>query len=227
MGKLVFDLDNTLYSFEATGFSIAMRAAIHKWFEVELKMTPEDAAALSNKYYKDYGLSGRGIKLHHQDKDLDQYLEAVHTLDMSKLAPCPELRTMLERANVAGWELWVMTNGTRKHADDCLQAMGIADIFGERVYDCRDQWANSAPGEVHNKPEQSAYEAFAKHAKQQPGESMVMIEDSMVNLHAPARLGWIPVWISYGHELPADAEPTSRVIKTVLELPLALEGVPV
>ena len=220
-GKIVFDLDNTLYSFGQTGLHSQMRDNIEAWIEKHLEVSRPEAVGISNDYYCKYGLTARGLKLHHPEKPLDDYLDFVHALDCSQMGPDPALFSMLKVLSEAQWELWVMTNGTHKHAVDILALLGVSEFFGDRIHDCRAQWEASAP-EVHNKPERSAYEDFEKVCGRAAGEPMVLVEDSMVNLEAPAEMGWQTVWVSHGHATPTRRPEGVQIIENVYILPSVL-----
>jgi putative hydrolase of the HAD superfamily len=224
MGKIVFDLDNTLYSFGQTGLHVQLRQNILEHVMKALNLDSDAAEKLSHDYYTNYGLTARGLKMHHPDVCIDSYLRAVHDIDHTRLPRDDPLREMLIALAKSGWELWVMTNGTTKHAEDTLARIGVVDLFEGRIYDCVDQWEASKP-EVHNKPEVESFAHFAKHVKQLPDEPMVMVEDSMINLHGPARLGWKCVWISHGAAAPANAEPSAIVLRSVYELPQVLADI--
>lgn len=225
MGKLVFDLDNTLYSFEATGIHHRLHQRIGKYLEDHLKLSPADAEAMSNDYYSRYGLTARGLLLHHDDVDVKHYCDIVHDCGAGDIVKRDEpLRAMLEELAARGWELWIFTNANMMHAEIVLEALGVRDLFGDRLVDSFAQWENTV--ERTNKPEAAAYDFMQKRTGHAPHQTIVMIEDTMVNLRAPAERGWIPVWIAHGRETPKEAVPGLVVVETVHTLAQALKDVP-
>ena len=54
--------------------------------------------------------------------------EAVHDIDLSDIAPDPELRALLLRVRAPRW---VFTASVASHARRCLERLGVADLFGE------------------------------------------------------------------------------------------------
>jgi putative hydrolase of the HAD superfamily len=163
------------------------------------------------------------LKIHHPEIDIEDYLQFVHNVwSECVVEPDPVLRDLLSSLAAQGWELWLFTNGSRQHAIHVLSAQGTLDVFGDRIWDCNDQWLSSSP-EVHNKPERFAYEGFESKVGRTATDTMVMIEDSAINLRAPADLGWKCVWISYGTELSWTGDLTPAVINSVHDLANALE----
>ena len=107
----VFDLDNTLYPPDSGLWpKIDERITL---FLIELfGLDGQSARALHKHYYKQHGTTLRGLA----DENLDQteaFLEFVHDIDRSGLAPNPLLARELRR--LPGRRL-IFTNGSRKHA---------------------------------------------------------------------------------------------------------------
>ena len=107
----VFDLDNTLYP-----------PAIRLFDQIERRMTAyvmralavdsAEANRLRRHYWQTYGTTLAGLMREHA-LEPDAYLAEVHDIDLSRVAPAPELRRALGR--LPGRKL-VYTNGSREHA---------------------------------------------------------------------------------------------------------------
>jgi putative hydrolase of the HAD superfamily len=230
--KLVFDVDNTLYSFDDTGFGDVLNRRILEYMVTKLGFSHADAQRRSQEYYIRYGLTAHGL---HKDfgVDLNDYCAFVNQCDYSRLRPDPGLSAALEGLNDEGHELWFMTNADMAHAVNVLEALGVAKLFrrptatganGELCqwngFDCFQQWDFSEP-KMQNKPMVGAYEALIAYMSEQSNE-VAMIEDSLINLEAPHRLGWKTVWISHGRSLPRDSQFLPDItVRSISDLPYA------
>ncbi|SDR17539.1 pyrimidine 5'-nucleotidase [Pseudovibrio sp. Tun.PSC04-5.I4] len=125
----IFDLDNTLYPHHSNLFEqIDQRMSE---FVQKLTGKPADEAReLQLSYYKEYGTTLRGLMLEH-DIEPDEFLEYVHDIDHSVLEPNPYLSDAI---NQLPGKCYILTNGTRKHAEAVANRLGIThhfeDIFG-------------------------------------------------------------------------------------------------
>ncbi|WP_051660922.1 pyrimidine 5'-nucleotidase [Bosea sp. 117] len=171
----VFDLDNTLYP-----------PGLDLWRQIDLRMRSyiagflglslDDAFALQKDYYRRYGTSLRGLMIEH-GMDPDPFLANAHDIDLSTLAPAPELGEVL--GALPGRKL-VYTNGSRGHAENVLAKLGISDRFAG-VHDI-------VAAEFHPKPQEAAYRRFLAAHDVAP-ERAAMFEDLARNLEVPAQLG--------------------------------------
>lgn len=231
MTFLIFDLDNTLYTFAETGMAKQFNKNNVEFIMQNLKMNREDAEAYFWKLLHEKGHPARGLIEHGIDPKV--FTDAMLNVDHEKiLKEDKELHDTLQRFQDDGWDMWVFTNADVTHSNHCLRVLGVLDFFRDhktgdlKIIDCYEQWEHSV-GEMHNKPEQSAYELVQKRVNAAPGDLFVMVEDTMKNLYAPHKLGWIPVWISHGRDLPKDDadQPPVEVIKGFHDLPALLDVV--
>ena len=177
----VFDLDNTLYPHH-----------LNLWHQVDerirtfvadlLKISKDDAFRLQKDYYKRYGTTMRGLMAEHGMKP-DDYLEYVHQIDHSPLTPNPQLGDALEK--LPGRKL-ILTNGTRKHAENVMKRLEIAHHF-EDVFDI-------AAADLDPKPMPQVYERFLKRHDVDPAKA-AMFEDLARNLEVPHALGMTTVLV--------------------------------
>ena len=177
----VFDLDNTLYPHH-----------LNLWHQVDerirtfvadlLNISKDDAFRLQKDYYKRYGTTMRGLMAEH-GMSPDDYLEYVHQIDHSPLIPNPQLGDALEK--LPGRKL-ILTNGTRKHAENVLKRLEIDHHF-EDVFDI-------AAADLDPKPMPQVYERFLKRHDVDPTKA-AMFEDLARNLEVPHALGMTTVLV--------------------------------
>lgn len=177
----VFDLDNTLYPPD-TNLWQQIDDRIRAFVSEFLKVTPEDAFKVQKDFYKRYGTTMRGLMAEHNMKP-DDFLEFVHEIDHSPLAPDPTLGHALER--LPGRKL-ILTNGTRKHAEAVMKRLDIDRHF-EDVFDI-------AAADLEPKPKPMVYDRFLKKHGVDP-QKAAMFEDLARNLEVPHQLGMTTVLV--------------------------------
>ena len=179
----VFDLDNTLYPASANLFpqiDLRMKTFIAKLLDVEL----DEAFKIQKAYYHEHGTTLRGLMINHTVEP-DVFLEYVHDIDHTVLTPDPALREVID--SLPGRKL-IHTNGSERHADEVLDALGLEDCF-EAIFDIR-------AGDYIPKPDPNSYERFlASHAFEP--RSAIMFEDSVKNLKPAAELGMVTVLVQH------------------------------
>lgn len=185
----VFDLDNTLYPHHSNLFAqidVRMTAYVSELLEL-----PRDQArALQKELYRDHGTTLNGLMVRH-GIDPDDFLQKVHDIDYTHLAPDPALGTQIR--TLPGRK-FIFTNGDRGHAERTAAQLGILDHFDD-IFDI------VAAGLVP-KPARETYDKFtALHRV--AGADSVMFEDLARNLAVPKALGMKTVLI-----VPRNFEPT-------------------
>jgi putative hydrolase of the HAD superfamily len=177
----IFDLDNTLYPHHLNLWQ-QVDVRIRDYIVDFLKVTHEEAFRLQKDYYRRYGTTLRGLMEEH-GLDPDSFLEIVHQIDHSPLTPNPALGAAI--AALPGRK-FILTNGTRRHADAVMRRIGIEQHF-EDVFDIR-------AAELEPKPRRGVYERFlARHEVDARGA--VIFEDLARNLEVPHALGMITVLV--------------------------------
>lgn len=171
----VFDLDNTLYPHEA-----------RVWPQVDERITLYianlfgldglSARALQKYFYHRYGTTLRALMQEH-DVDPYEFLDFAHDIDHSSIEVNPLLGAAIER--LPGRKL-ILTNGSRKHAENVAMKLGIYDHF-EDVFDI-------AAADFVPKPDRRAYEIFLTRHVVDPTRA-AMFEDIAKNLVVPHDLG--------------------------------------
>ena len=177
----VFDLDNTLYPASSNLFA-AIDARMKSFIAQALAIPPEEAWHIQKRYFEEYGTTLRGLMLHH-DTDPRAFLDHVHDIDISPVAPAPRLHAALEA--LKGRKI-VYTNGSNAHARRIMERLGIYELF-HGVFDIVD--AGYIP-----KPQKESYERLTAHFDLKP-EKTVFFEDLTRNLAPAAAIGMTTVWV--------------------------------
>ncbi|WP_442916032.1 pyrimidine 5'-nucleotidase [Lichenihabitans sp. Uapishka_5] len=178
----VFDLDNTLYPAGSTIWP-AVDIRITLYLANLFGLDGLSARALQKYYYQRYGTTLRGL-MEEQAGSADVFLDFVHDIDRTGLAPNPELGRALTA--LPGRKL-IFTNGSRDHAMRTTEQLGFPDVF-EDIFDI-------VAAELVPKPEAAVYDRFlARHAVD-PVRA-VMVEDLARNLVVPHALGMRTVLVS-------------------------------
>ncbi|WP_421859533.1 pyrimidine 5'-nucleotidase [Oricola sp.] len=185
----VFDLDNTLYPHHSNLFSqidVKMTAYVSEL----LQLPPEDARKVQKDFYLRYGTTLKGLIDNYQ-VDPDDFLEKVHDIDYSWIAPNPALGDAIR---VLPGRKFIFTNGDRGHAERTAQQLGILDHFDE-IFDV-------VAADLVPKPAAETYDKFLE-LHRVDCERAVMFEDLARNLSVPKELGMMTVLI-----VPNNFEPT-------------------
>jgi putative hydrolase of the HAD superfamily len=199
---LLFDLDDTLYT-RASGLFLEVRDRIARWTSQALDISVEEAKVLRREYYQTYGTTMRGLLEHHAHVDIEDYLDAVHQVDVNPyLAPDPALDAMLERLDT---RKAIFTNAVAGWAERILTRLGVREHF-ELIIDVR------ATG-YESKPKPEAYER-ALALLEVPGEVCVLVDDHLANLEGAAEFGMRTVLV--GEKL-ASIDGVDFVVSNVLE----------
>ncbi len=183
----IFDLDNTLYPASDKLFS-QIEDRITRYLMRELGVSQAEAARLRREYWHDHGTTLAGLMLHHAAPP-DPFLEEVHEIDFSVLAPDRALRAAIEA--LPGRKI-VYTNGTAPYARRVVRALGLEDCF-ERIYGVEDAFYTP-------KPNPAAYRRIFGADGLDPRRA-AMFEDDPRNLETPHALGVVTVLVG------ADARP--------------------
>jgi putative hydrolase of the HAD superfamily len=171
----IFDLDNTLYPHHLNLWQ-QVDVRIRDYIVDFLKVTHDEAYRLQKDYYRRYGTTLRGLMEEH-GLDPDKFLEIVHQIDHSPLTPNPALGAAI--ASLPGRK-FILTNGTRGHADAVMRRIGIDQHFDD-VFDIR-------AAELEPKPRRGVYERFLTRHRVDPNAAAIF-EDLARNLEVPHALG--------------------------------------
>jgi putative hydrolase of the HAD superfamily len=187
----VFDLDNTLYP-PAIRLFDQIELRMNAYIMRTLRLESEAATVLRSRYWREHGTTLAGL-MHEHGVDPEPYLADVHDIDLSAVAPAPDLCAALGR--LPGRKL-VFTNGSREHARRVTRACGLDGCF-DALYGFED--AAYVP-----KPMPAAFAAVFARDGLAPARA-AMFEDDHRNLEVPHGLGMRTVLVG-----PAAPHPHVR-----------------
>ena len=192
----VFDLDNTLYPASSNLFAEIDRR-MGEFIASELRVDALEARRIQKDYFRDFGTTLRGLMLNHAIEP-ELFLEYVHAIDVSILAPDAGLDAALSRLD--GVKI-VFTNGSAEHAEKVMDRLGVARHF-DGVFDV-------AAAQYLSKPDPAAYRALVRcHGLD--ARRTALFEDLARNLAPAAALGMTTVWVRNATpwaEAPAAGDP--------------------
>jgi putative hydrolase of the HAD superfamily len=177
----VFDLDNTLYPHHLNLWQ-QVDGRIRDYIVDFLKIPHDEAFRLQKDYYRRYGTTMRGLMEEHGLVP-DKFLEMVHQIDHSPLTPNPALGAAI--AKLPGRK-FILTNGTRHHADAVMQRLQIGQHFDD-VFDIK-------AAELEPKPRPAVYDRFLARHQVDPDKAAIF-EDLARNLEVPHALGMTTVLV--------------------------------
>lgn len=205
---LFFDMDNCLYP-ESSGISECMKQRILSFCADVHNMTEEEAMFLGNKYLTDYGLSIKGLLLHHPGTDPSHYDRFVDGgIDIEKLLAkhSPNrIKDLFNHLRSAGFEnIWILTNAGAAHA---LRTLGFLfdSRFGpnnslseseKKGYFDGIMYCDYKQPDFICKPHKKVFHSAGKIANIPPESYCVLIDDSLVNILGAINAGWKAVLVS-------------------------------
>ena len=177
----IFDLDNTLYPPERE----ILQAVNDKMTAFTMRVTGlgwDEALALQLGYYKERGATLTGLM---EDYGVDpaEFLDAAHDVMLDHVEPDLPLERALGR--LPGRRL-VYTNGSAKHAERVLGALGIAHRFDEVFH--------IEAAELVPKPRPEAFDRLMRAHDVRPRTS-AFFEDLERNLEPAHHLGMTTVLV--------------------------------
>ncbi|MEM6665496.1 MAG: pyrimidine 5'-nucleotidase [Pseudomonadota bacterium] len=171
----IFDLDNTLYPAHTDLFA-QVDKKITAFIADFLKVEWDEAYRVQKAYYREYVTSLRGLMVR-DGVDPHAFIDFVHDIDHSPLEPDPALGAALA---ILPGRKFVLTNGSRKHAEDVTRALGI-DAHFEAMF-------GIVEAQFTPKPATAPYDTFVRDHDIDPKRA-VMFEDMPRNLEVPKQLG--------------------------------------
>jgi putative hydrolase of the HAD superfamily len=177
----IFDLDNTLYRLgprlmaEIDG---RMRTFVAEFLNVD----HDEARRIQKQYFREYGLTLRGLMLNH-GLDPADYAAALVELDLTEVVPDPSLAAAIGRL---GGRKIVYTNAFASHTRRMLDHLGLVEHFAA-IHDIE------AAGYVP-KPSDAAFAELVRRHGVEPARA-VFVDDVAANLAPAARLGMTTVWV--------------------------------
>ena len=200
----VFDLDHTLYPPHMALFdqiNVKMTAYVMEALGVDRA----EADRLRHRYWREHGTTLAGLMDLH-GVDPGPYLEEVHEIDFSVLAPDPDLAARIRA--LPGRRI-IYTNGTAPYAEKVIAARGLAGLF-DAIYGV--EHAGLRP-----KPERRAFETVFARDGLDPTRA-AMFEDDIRNLAAPHEMGLRTVHVAPEPEPAAHVHHHTDDLKAFLTL---------
>ena len=193
----VFDLDNTLYPAACNLFA-EIDSRMTGFIEELLSYSYADARKVQKGLYVEHGTTLAGLMLEH-DVDPHHFMDHVHEIDLSKLQQDPGLREVL--IALPGRK-FVHTNGSVKHAENVLGALGLDGVMAD-IFDV--EMGGWVP-----KPYQQNYDLCQTRFGLDASRS-AMFEDMVVNLEVPHQQGMRTVLVTsdapWIEDEPAEKRP--------------------
>ena len=177
----IFDLDNTLYSGQTKVFE-QVDKKMSKYISQKLDVDIGEAKKIQKNYFYKYNTTLNGMIKNHKI-DANEFLEFVHDININFLKKDSKLSEELKKLD--GKKI-VFTNGSKKHALNITQKIGIDHHFDD-IFDIID--SNFIP-----KPAMEPYKKLVKKHKIDPN-LCVFVEDIARNLKPAYEMGMTTVWI--------------------------------
>ena len=187
----IFDLDNTLYPSSCNLFAQVSRR-MTEFIADRFDLAMDEARGMQKQFFLKHGTTLRGLMIEHEI-DPEPFLHYVHDIDVSGIAPSPELAAALDR--LPGRKL-IYTIGSVAHADNITSRIGISHCF-DGVFGIRE--ANYLP-----KPDPRPYARLIEQFDIRPDRAC-MVEDMARNLVPAKSLGMTTVLVDADEEWAGSA----------------------
>ena len=181
MKHWIFDLDNTLYSGKTRVFEQVSKK-MTEYISKKLNVSTAEAKEIQKNYFHEYNTTLNGMIKNHKI-DSNEFLEFVHDIDIDFLKK--DLKLAEELKKLSGKKI-IFTNGSRKHAINVTQRIGIDQYFDD-IFDIVDS-------EFIPKPAVEPYNKLVEKHKIDP-KLCVLVEDIARNLKPAYEMGMKTVWI--------------------------------
>jgi len=182
---IFFDCDDCLY-FDGWKVANHLTHKIEQWC-TSRGLPPGEAYQL----YKKYGTALRGLLaesyLPNTEQAIDDYLKEVHDLPIQDLlSPDPHLRQIISSIDPSVPK-YIFTASVRHHAENCLLALGIHDLFVDII--------DVKACNLATKHSPEAFHAAMTIAGITDPESCILLDDNLKNINAARQVGWRSVLV--------------------------------
>jgi putative hydrolase of the HAD superfamily/pyrimidine and pyridine-specific 5'-nucleotidase len=182
---IFFDCDDCLY-FDNWRVASKLTHKMNEWCK-NLGLKEGEAYEL----YQNHGTTLRGLldegHLEHSEESIDDFLSHVHDISVDQmLQEDKELRRMIEQMDPT-IPKYIFTASVRHHAEACLTALGINDLFVD-IIDVKACGLNS-------KHSEHSFKTAMKVAGVDDPESCLFLDDSVKNIQAARKVGWRSVLV--------------------------------
>ena len=186
----LFDLDNTLYPYEAEFMSL-IEGRMTQFVARETGLSKAEAYALQKRYLNEHGTTLAGLMANH-GVNPEAFLDEVHDVSMASLVPDPDLHAAISA--LPGRRL-VFTNGDRNHAERVLRKLQLDDLFEATFH--------IGLADYIPKPHPQTFARMIQAHDVEP-KTTAFFEDSARNLPPAYNLGMTTVLVG-PHALQTDA----------------------
>jgi pyrimidine 5'-nucleotidase len=218
---ILCDLDDCVY--ENTAMQHQVAENIRHYMVERLGMPADEVAEKCADLYLNYGTTLAGLVASGHKIDYDDWHAAVHgSLDYEQyLEPDPALRALLHSIPV---RKDIFTNADRRHAERCLDLLGIRDCFASILCFEDIMAAAEARGLVHHgcpvvcKPNRQAFDIAMQLVGIRDPSATLWLDDSARNITTGHRMGLYSVLVGR----TGVACPSDQQIRHIHDLPTAL-----
>ena len=177
---ILFDCDDCLY-FDGWQLAAKLTTKIEEWCTTKKNLPPGEAYQL----YKKHGTALKGLLaegiMENVEEEIDAYLRDVHEIPVAEhLSIDNELREMILKIDPS-IPKYIFTASVRHHAERCLKALGIEDLFVD-IIDVKS--CNLA-----TKHSREAFGAALKIANVEDPETVLFLDDSIKNIKVARSMG--------------------------------------
>ena len=184
-----FDCDDTLY-FDGWKTANQLTAKIEKWCTEKVGLPKGKAYQL----YKQHGTALRGLLaegyIDNNPQAIDQFLKEVHDIPIHELLqPDKELRQILLQIDPTVPK-YIFTASVSHHAERCLKALGIDDLFEKIIIDVK-----SCNLETKHNPKSFQVAMKIAGVPADEPEACLFLDDNLKNIQAAREIGWRSVLV--------------------------------
>lgn len=181
-----FDLDNTLYS-HSLAIHHLMEQNICQYMMWEMGIQDRGRVVeILRDYYHQFGISLIGLINDYKVDPLEYNKMVDDSVPLHKLLHRdPKLRQFLLRCKQLFDKLWLFTNSYKNHAIECLQLLGVADLFDGITYcDYR-----RPLDEMYCKPDVRFYQQLKFESGLGSWKNSWFVDDNIDNIRMAKSLG--------------------------------------
>lgn len=207
----IFDLDNCLYPASTDLFSL-IDARMGCFIQHLEGCDAVEARRIQKRHFHDHGTTLAGL-MATRGIDPHAFLDYVHDIDLSRLAPDPRLARLI--AGLPG-RRFVFTNGDAAYAARVLEALGLENSF-DGVHDIH-------ASALVPKPRAESYASLCARFSIEP-ERALFVEDMAKNLAPAKAIGMTTVWIDNGSDQGGHGADRSFIDYRITDLAHWLGGI--
>ena len=193
----VFDLDNTLYPVTERLLAQIDRH-MGDFVARFLNVDAEEARRIQKSYFQKYGLTLRGLMIHH-GLDPVRYYDEMTPMDLNEVDPNPALADAIRA--MPGRKV-IYTNASAHHAELVLDRLEMNGVF-EGIFDI-------GAAEYIPKPAVEAYRVLCEKFGIDAGRA-AMVDDIARNLEPAWTLGMTTVWMKTDAEWSKGDAPAEHI----------------